>query len=144
MGTPSVAKTAPKDKAEPAAQTTTVPLSDVTFTVYRPPHFIAEDHPQAVTIAGKDVAVLLDWFVRTYPMANVNGFRDQEDIGFEVEALAEACNALADANWGERDANSVFYGLHRVLADLSCRLTACAAERGERRPTVTIGQPAAE
>ena len=137
----SRAEEKPKPEEQPRAQA--IPLADVSFTVQRQPHFAGEEGIQQVTIPGYHVATLLDCFIQKYPTGDVKLFTDPASIGLQLAALSETCRALSDSDWGEHDASQAFYGLHRILEDLSPRLTAGDEVGWAEKATVTIQQLAA-
>ena len=124
----------------------TIPLSDVTITCYRDPHFHGENEKELVpiTIPGQQLGQILAWLLQVRP-GIVNGSAGDlwspEDVAFELEGLSEVLRGLAvgDLENVPIDTPDMLYFLANATGDLAARLS--ASVRGNealKRATVTL------
>ena len=142
MAKPTVAQ------AESSAQA--IPLSDVTITCYRAPHFYGEpEADQPITIPGQQVGEILSWLAQTRPSmlgdATVNLW-PAGSIALDLEGLGELLSGMGQANLEEVgiSAASLFCFLGEVTRDLAARLY--ASESGAamvKGATITLPTPKA-
>jgi hypothetical protein len=121
-----------------------VPLSDVTVSWERDPHFMGETGPCPVTIRGAELGAVLDWMARVRP-GEPTRLPGPESIGMVLEGLARICNGLHDSSEAISDAGSIFWTLGVILDDYAARLAAYGEDGKMQQPsaTVAIAPPAA-
>jgi hypothetical protein len=120
-----------------------IPLSDVTITCYRHPHFVGEEGRVPVEISGRQLGQVLAWLLQTRPGVIGKGHEDTDvwesvDVALNLEGLGEVVRGLAEADPGI-DIPSMFAFLADVTGDLAARLH--ATEEGDltiNRATITL------
>jgi hypothetical protein len=139
MSKPKVAPATPREQAPRAADA--IPLSEITITCYRQPHFAGEEGQQPITIPGKQLGQILAWLAQTRP--GLLGKPDKDlwdpvDVALDLEGLGGVLRGLGEADFAEIPIHgpSVLCLLSDVASDLAARLQASEDGDGAIAPAM--------
>lgn len=150
MSKPKVAPARPKGQAEHAMTPgRAIPLSDVTITCYRQPHFFGEEGETPITITGRQLGQIVAWLAQTRPgclpaphnKVSDENLWDPDGVALDVEALGEVLRGMGSAELENLiiDVPGVLSLLGDVASDLAARLRASVdGDKALMRATITL------
>jgi hypothetical protein len=130
-------------KPKVASPAQAIPLSDVTITCYRHPHFVGEEGRVPVEISGRQLGQVLAWVLQARPGVFGKGNEDTDvwegaDVALDLEGHGEVVRGLAAADLGI-DIPSMLSLLADVTGDLAARLSTSEDGAGLiKRATITL------